>query len=350
MLFGSTNGKLVDNSKYLYLHTVKNENQYIPYWITDDKLTVNTLKEMNLPVVYKWTIEALVLVLKAKYFFVTHGKINVFHFKRKSTILVNLWHGNPIKKVGFDSLVDNHKYVQKISQEWDLLLTSHEKFIPVFQSAFHLDKDKILPLGLPRNMILWDTDSELIIKEKIAHYYNFPIDRKIILYAPTFRDNKETQKNFHEQIEHFIANFNSKNMEEYVLLLRLHPYDKLSIDLNNYTHIYSASDYEDFQELMAASALLVTDYCSCMFDYSIMKKKIVLFLFDSKNYIKDRNGFYFDVMKLPFEKVYTVERLIESIFMVDSGNLEWDSQTFNNRITMNELFHSITENRAINYK
>ncbi len=343
MLFGSMNGKLIDNTKYLYFYVLKEKkSEYYPYWITEHMDTFHQMKKAGNPVVYKWSIDCMLLVLKAKYFFVTHSQANIFPYKTQTTMLINLWHGSPLKKMGYDSLVDRNNKRTKSYQDWDYLIVAHEKFIPFFQSALRIKKEKILPVGLPRNNILWQSKIyKDVLKDKISSQYDFDSNRKIILYAPTFRDTKTSKELFHKEVYEFIEKFSQQNQQEYVLLLRLHPFDQLLIDLNKYSCVLDCSDYDDMQELMIVSDVLITDYSSCMFDFSIMQKRILLFLFDNDDYSKSRSGLYFNIDELPFEKVYSCDLLVKSIFSSSRITIDYDKEIFNKENSLDELLLSI---------
>ena len=306
MLFGTVNGKFTDNPKYLYLYVAENEKNLKPVWITKNKKVYKELKKQNYNVVIKNSFKAFFLAMRAKYYFFSHNIEDIFYFKRKNTIAVNLWHGSPLKKMGFDTEVDlkwikrRKKLGLKIPYEkWDYLVVAHEVFVPFFKSSMRLPEEKILPFGLPRNDILWEIkenkEKYLEIKKKVSKFFNIYYTKKIILYAPTFRDNEVLSKNLKKEIEQIIPKIKEIIKDkEYKLLLRLHPLDKLNFnrEIIDNEIIFDATEYEDMQELLAVSDILITDYSSSMFDFTILGKPIILYMFDEQAYKKIRGGFY----------------------------------------------------------
>lgn len=134
----------------------------------------------------------------------------------------------------------------------------------------------------------------------------------IALYAPTYREGNNTkpyQLDFHKLL-HVLEDKFSGN---WIIAVRLHPLVSEQSSFITYdSQIINASHYRDIYELMAAADLLITDYSNIMFEFSFMKRPVLLYALDEGEYTKDR-GFYFEYTDLPFLKGNTEEELFSRI-------------------------------------
>lgn len=302
VLFSSLNGSFVDNSKYLYLAIIK-ENNFKTFWVAHDKNTFKFLKDQNLPVL-KIGYGMFFKALKAKFFVTTHNYQDVYYVKNKKTVVINLWHGTPLKKMGFDAKVDSKKFYLKEKlglyehKYIDYLCIASKHTVYAFESSFGIAKEKILPTGQPRNDILFKAKSDFnfaqSIKENVLSKLNIK-SPKIALYAPTFRDKYICRVDLIKELKEI---FKQNGVE---LVVKLHPLDK--------DRVYFKQPSIDIQELLIASDMLISDYSSVFFDYAILERPIILFLYDIKEYQIHRDGFYMDIEQLPFYKCYNTEQL-----------------------------------------
>jgi CDP-glycerol glycerophosphotransferase len=138
------------------------------------------------------------------------------------------------------------------------------------------------------------------------------IDVKIVLYAPTFRENRSIQPyklNWNIILESFKNLFKDDNV---IVLLRLHPgmIGTFVFDLLDENFMKDVTNYPDMQELLSVSDVLITDYSSTMFDFALLGKKCFIYASDYDKY--DR-GFYFSIKKLPFPFASTQKELIYNV-------------------------------------
>ncbi|AHF97827.1 hypothetical protein DESACE_03355 [Desulfurella acetivorans A63] len=306
VLFSSLNGAFTDNTKYLYLAMLKNKG-FKAFYVAHDINTYNLLKKQNLPVI-KIGFGMFFKAIKAKFFITTHNFQDVYYVKNKKTLVVNLWHGTPLKKMGFDAFIDAKKFYLKKKlglfehKYIDYLCVASSYTIDAFKSSFGIPAKKILPTGQPRNDLLFIAKQNplfaLSIKESVKKKLGISA-KKIALYAPTFRDKHTCRVNLIRELQNI---FTSHEIE---LIVKLHPLDK---DI-----AYFKQPDIDIQELLIASDILVSDYSSVFFDYSILERPIVLFLYDIEEYKDLRNGFYLDIENLPFYKCYSLNEIKESL-------------------------------------
>jgi CDP-glycerol glycerophosphotransferase len=157
----------------------------------------------------------------------------------------------------------------------------------------------MLDVGYPRNDIFYQEDIDVKIID-IKKRLNIPLDKKVILYAPTWRDYEFHNGNHLKPYEFKfdLQTFKDRFGDDYVLLLRLHYRDANRIKVHGFEDfIYNVSSYDDIQELYLISNLLITDYSSVMFDFANLSRPIIFFTYDLKRYGSQVRGFYFNFRK-----------------------------------------------------
>ena len=157
-------------------------------------------------------------------------------------------------------------------------------------------------------------------KEKVYKDLGISLDKKIVLYLPTFRDDHRTS-NFNLDILSVLETVNKKFNEDYIAAIRLHPSTKKQVgklfDFGN-ENIVDAISYPDIQELLVASDIIITDYSSGILDAMLEYKKCFIFATDLELYQKER-GFYFPLSDTPFSVAENNEELIENIKIFDEN-------------------------------
>lgn len=225
----------------------------------------------------------------------------------KKTKVIQLWHGQgAFKKFGLDTELakDVKKIALKCAEKYDYITVSSEKVSEVFQRAFGVQKNKILSLGNP------SADYFFLKRNNNKFFKTYPElqNKKLILYAPTFRDDeKENAKIF----SNFSAEMFHENLSnEYELLVRLHPqiHDEL-----NFENAVNVTDYDDVNELLCVSDILITDYSSICMEFSLLKKPMIFFPYDY-DYFSGARSFYCDYETyVPGKVVKTMGELINAI-------------------------------------
>jgi len=242
--------------------------------------------------------------------------------KRKNTIYLQTTHGTPFKRMGIDIESKSSKIVKgNITMEakkWNYLISPNDYSYEIFKRAF-MFKNKILNTGYPANDIFYFKDLNIKVSE-IKSELGLADNKKIILYAPTFRDvvrDCEEKHIFDLQIDldALYANFG----EDYIILLRLHYLisNSLKIDESLKEFVLDVSSYDDIHELCLISDVLITDYSSVFFDFAHTKRLILFFTPDFDEYVSTR-GLYLDTKKdLPGPLLYDMNDLINGIKNLD---------------------------------
>lgn len=332
ILFESFLGRNVSgNPKYLYQQLVEDQldEKYDTIWI------LNNLDE---------EIEGKGKKVKRKslmyYYYMATSKYWIFNCrqadeikKRKENIYLQTWHGTPLKKLGMDmdnvnmaGQTDINDYKRKFynnSRRWDYLLAQNDYSREIFKRAFSFD-NPILN-GYPANDILYQKNNSHDI-EQIKDKLGIPKNKKVILYAPTWRDDNFYKKgHYRMDIQLDLDKMQQSLGDEYVILLRMHYLITNNLNLNKYNgFVYDYSQGYDIQELYLVSDILITDYSSVMFDYANLKRPIIFFTYDIEQYRDSLRGFYFDFEKeAPGPLVVDTEGVIQSIKSLDKIDEEY---------------------------
>ena len=238
---------------------------------------------------------------------------------RDETVVTQLWHApGAFKKFGGSICdEDTRDMLFKISQNTDYLIVSSKNIEDYYSEAFQIPKDKIRPLGLPRADYYFEDHDVDRLKSEFCSRYGIDCDRKIVLYAPTFRD-EEKYNNVFNYLD--LDDFNEKLGGEYVLALRLHPKirDFYDGDISAKGKYVDCSDYKSEQELLLISDVMITDYSSIMIEFAMLDKPIVFFAYDFDSYLNNERGFYFDFKStVPGPVVSDSGRLVDVILNGD---------------------------------
>lgn len=276
---------------------------------------------------------------QAKYW-VFNFKTPEYFIKKQEQIFIQCWHGTPLKRLGCDieiekgnkatELKDIHKSYIDDAKKYDYFISPSKFATEKFCSSFGLNKlnkeNIIIEKGYPRNEYLFKFKQEEVneIKKKI----NIPKNKKVILYAPTFRDNQyQAGKGHTYKLGINLLRLKEELDEDYIILMRLHYLVSNNIDVSQFKNfVYDVSDYEDINELYVISDLLITDYSSVFFDYANLKRPILFYMYDLEEYKNNIRDFYIDLDELPGLIVKNEKDLIVNIKNIESINKEYASK------------------------
>jgi CDP-glycerol glycerophosphotransferase len=310
-----------DSPRYIYEEIVRRDLKYKKVWIYN---TQKRFKDPHTIYVKRLSIKYYYYLAKARYW-VNNQNFPTYLKKRPGTTYVQTWHGTPLKKMLFD--IENVQgrtddYVERVHQatkNWDYLISPSPYASKAFRSAFRYEGN-ICEIGYPRNDIFYRTE-KLTVAERVRNSLKLPENKKVILYAPTFRDNQTNGANkftFDMHLE--FEKMKEKLGHDYILLLRMHVVikNKLVIPEELRDFVFNVSHYPDIQELYLITDVLITDYSSVMFDFANSKRPILFYTYDLEVYRDQLRGFYMDLEKeAPGPLIKDSEELIEAIENID---------------------------------
>ncbi len=277
------------NPRYLYEYIDANHKDYKCVWF---------LKDEHFPIkgkgkrVRRLTPKYFYYLATAKYF-VNNVNFNDHYIKRPKQVEIQTMHGTPLKTLGLDvpgdfpTIKHEEMFITKCKR-WDYLTVQSDFVSDIARKCFLFDKE-VLDCGYPRTDILYTKNNEKDIKE-IKKNMGLPLDKKVILYAPTWR----IKNKFDLMLD--IESLRKALSDEYVLILRLHHFSVKGWDQpQEDDFVYDLSNYNSVEELYLISDILVTDYSSVMFDYGILDRPIILFTYDMEEYSEKLRGLYVDI-------------------------------------------------------
>ena len=297
------------NPQAIYEYIDKYYPQYECVWSFKDP---RTPIKGNARRVRRESLEYYKVLATAKYL-VNNVNFEEDYVKREGQIEIQTMHGTPLKSLGLDvesdfkTIQQRDRFIEKCAR-WDHLIVQG-KFVEDMAYQMYRFEKNILKTGYPRTDVLYlkkDVDS---IKKAIG----IPLDKKVILYAPTWR----TRDSFDMQLD--LEKARKELGDNYVLLIRLHHLCAKGYDVPaDNEFIFDLTNYTDVQELYHISDMMITDYSSVMFDYALLNKPMMFFTYDLESYSEDTRGVYFDISKeAPGPLVFTTDELISAVKNID---------------------------------
>ncbi|MBR4451510.1 MAG: CDP-glycerol glycerophosphotransferase family protein [Clostridia bacterium] len=258
--------------------------------------------------------------------------------KRGNVTLFQLWHAcGAFKTFGFSRLgkPDSPRQSSPNHRMYDFTTVSSQGIVKYYAEGFGISDEKVLPTGIPRTDIFLDKDYEARVKESFYSKYPQLKNKKIILFAPTFRG--AGQKSAFYPVSAFDPNaFSEKLGEDYAVLIKLHPFceEKFEIRPENSGRVIDLSEEDEINDLLFVTDILITDYSSCIFEASLLDIPMLFYAYDLYQYISERD-FYSDFESfVPGKIVFTEEELGNSIIEGDfeSGKIPAFKEKFFSQI------------------
>lgn len=335
IIFQSSNGRnYTGNPRYIYEEMVRQglDQKYQCIWFLFDTsigIPGKCKKVRNNYFPYFW-------YLMRAGIWVFDSRQPLYMRKKKSITYIQTWHGTPLKKLALDmdkmdmggstDIREYHRQFIATCKDWDYLISQNSFSSRIFRSCFAFRERPMLQIGYPRNDILiYDNQPQII--EEYKKKMGLPLDKKIILYAPTWRDNEYSEKGkykFASKLDFDMAKRELSN--EYIFIVKYHYLVADHIDWSPYEgFVYTFDETKDIAWLYLVSDILITDYSSVMFDYSLLRRPMFFFAYDLEEYKNNLRGFYFDfVNEVPGPISKSTEQLIADIHHYDST--QWDEK------------------------
>ena len=261
---------------------------------------------------------------KAKYWITNYRMLN-HQYPRKGQIYLQCWHGTPLKRLGYD-ILESDNAMNSLAEIKEKYRTDAKKFSYIlspspfatdkFATAWNLRETgqeyKIIEEGYPRNdSLIGVTEGKRAEIRKALGVE----DKKVILYAPTWRDNQHTSgQGYTYKTEVAFDRLPRELGDEYVILFRAHYLVANSFDFVRYEgFVKDVSSYGDINDLYIAADILVTDYSSVFFDFSNLGRPIIFYMYDLEHYANEMRGFYLSLDELPGPIVKDETALIDEI-------------------------------------
>ncbi|MGX6395385.1 CDP-glycerol glycerophosphotransferase family protein [Lactiplantibacillus pentosus] len=304
IIFESFGGRQVSDSPLAIYELFKKLYPGFRYIWSVEREAVPYCKANGIPYVVRRTARWARTLEKAQYW-ISNARFPAWVRKPKYVTYIQTWHGTPLKKLGLD--IENvampgtntaayHRNFVSEANRWDALVSPNDYSTQIFRSAFGF-KNQILKVGYPRNDELINSSPEDVtaLKQQLG----IPLDKKVVLYAPTYRDNQFAEKGKYTfELPFSLADFRERFGQDAVLILRMHYLISNALDVSDYSDfVYDLSSYPSISDLYLVSDLLITDYSSVFFDYAYLQRPILFYPYDYHLYKDELRGFYLDYEK-----------------------------------------------------
>ena len=332
ILFESFHGSTISDSPFYILKELlsrEDADKYEIYYSTnpqDYETHKKFIEANNIPVklVSITSYKYLKVLATAKYL-INNSSFPVYFIKKDEQVYLQTWHGTPLKKLALDmdrmdlggstDIENYHEQFRVTCKDWDYLVSQNKFSTDIFRSCFAFKDRPILQIGYPRNDILINDNSPAKIRE-YKEKLGLPLDKKIILYAPTWRDNEYSEKGKYKFASKLDFDKAKEELsDEYIFIVKYHYLVSDKIDWTPYKgFVYTFDETKDIAWLYLVSDMLITDYSSVMFDYSILNRPMLFFAYDLEDYKENLRGFYFDfVNDIPGPISRDTDQLIKDI-------------------------------------
>jgi CDP-glycerol glycerophosphotransferase len=269
-------------------------------------------------------------VASSRYIVANH-RLGDWFQRHPDQVVLQTWHGTPLKKLGKDVKEVHFAYAPGMKKalqspktgpkapvlpEWNYLISPNQFSTEIFRRAFNF-KGEIIEAGYPRNDVMYSPEAASIAATVRARV-GIPADKKVVLYAPTWRDDQfygsgRYKADWRIDLDHFAQVLG----DDHVLLVRLHP--NVVDGAPEHPLVYDVSAYPDIAELYLISDVMISDYSSVMFDFANTGRPMLFFTYDLAHYRDKLRGFYFDFeAEAPGPLVESSGDLIDALRSLDS--------------------------------
>lgn len=332
--FKAFNGKSYSCSPkaiYEYMLTQEQFKDFKFIWVFKEPEKHRYLeKNPNTTLVQDSTRAYLKAMAVSKYW-IHNYRVSDHIYPKENQIYVQCWHGTPLKKLGYDitkgdnvlNSIEEIRFKYKVdAAKFKAILSpsrfASEKFISAWNLKAIGKENCVIEQGYPRNDKLFHADEA--DRQRVRKALGIEgVNKKIIFYAPTWRDNQhDSTIGYTYKTEVDFDKLKEALGEEYIILFRAHYLVANSFDFEKYSgFVYDVSSYDDINDLYIVSDLLITDYSSVFFDYANLRRPMLFYMYDFDSYKNEMRDFYFDIDELPGPIVKDEDSLIEAIRGLD---------------------------------
>ncbi|WP_024614077.1 CDP-glycerol glycerophosphotransferase family protein [Clostridium sp. Ade.TY] len=280
------------NFEFIYKE-LKERGEYDIKSILKPSITARrSLKEMITLVYY---------IATSKYILLDDYYPQIYKYDIRDEIeVIQLWHATgAFKTFGFSRVgkEGGPKFNSRNHRNYTKVIVSSNNISKYYAEAFGISENKIVSTGVPRTDIFFDENYKKDIMDKLYSKYSMIKNKKVILFAPTFRGNGQSSATYDFRRLN-IKKLYDELKDNYILILKFHPFIKNNFKISNEykDFVLDLSKEREINDLLFITDILITDYSSVCFEYSLLERPMIFFAYDLENYIESRDFYY------PYEK------------------------------------------------
>jgi len=305
-VFGAWFGeKFSDNSRHYFEYVNKNEKHIRAIWLTKNPDTIELIRSKGYEAYHPYSVKGTLLSLRAKIGILATGVLDINEDVTGGMVLVELWHGTPLKKILHDDSVSGKqtkfwKWLKHVLPLFKvkLITAPSDSVANIFSSAFRVSPEKIVITGYPRTDVFYrEAGCELPIVQSVVRYKDEK-NSKVGIYMPTHRQAGQADiiGSFLGELSNIDTELRKSNI---ILLVKLHFYHQKEIESGkyNYENIIFVKDKDieqDVYPLLLYTDFLITDYSSIFFDYALLDNPMLFAAFDKESYLSKDRELYFE--------------------------------------------------------
>lgn len=331
------------HGKYISEQLIKRDKTLDIVWV---------VKDLSLPcpqgvrLVYEVNWKRYIYEMATAYMWVYDVALPDYIKKRPGQIYIQTkhWSSITLKKFFLDDLstTNTKEEIERIQYNGSIMdyIFSGSRFDEETCKSGFAFKGEFIRVGSARSDALFCPEN----KTKVYKHYKLKEDVRCVLYAPTFRIIKEDRRKIFGlelDFQRVKQALEKRFGGEWVILLRLHPsIAKESKKIAKDSYVVDVSDYDDSQELLAASDVTISDYSSIMFEHAFVNKPVFLFSPDRESYVNRERDLLIDYDSLPFPISETNEMLEQKILEFNLKEYMDTLKIFMDQYEINEDGHA----------
>ena len=304
------------DSPFAMMQQIAKDTSYKLYYTT-----TKAKKEEHATLLKEYGINAILVCLGTREYqkalacskyLVNNVSFPTYFMRREGQLYLNTWHGTPLKTLGKKMVkgIQDMSNIQRNFLESTHLLHPNEYTMRHMMEDYNLNDlftGEVILNGYPRNAVFLNDEKAKEIRFKCGLE-----NKEVFIYMPTWRGAASSvlkKHSYKETVLEILQTIDEQLNDHQVMYVNLHPLVQKDVEIEGYKHILKFPADINSYEFMNIADVLITDYSSVFFDFSIKRKPVVLFMYDYDEYMEER-GMYMDIRSLPFEKIYTLQDLI----------------------------------------
>lgn len=320
-----------ENPSYVFQELMKRKVAYEIIVLSKSSFSVEFEKELKRATFIPFETYNMIHWLQSIYHISTskwlivdnyYGFLSAVHFKN-NVECIQIWHAAGALKtfglqdhsVEFRSSAAKRRF-RKVYEKFNQVVVGSEEMARIFMDSFGLSHSSILKTGVPRTDFFYEKESHEMLATHFKKKYPKIKGKKVLLYAPTFRDSQLENYEIRLDLDNMYKHLN----RDYVLFIKLHPAVKVNFDYQKLypDFVYDFTNFNRMNELLIITDLLITDYSSIPFEFALLKKPMIFFTYDLEFYKKERGVLANFEQKVPGPIAFETNELIELILYTET--------------------------------
>lgn len=362
-VFGAWRGqKYDDNSKYLFEYVSKNNNDEIEaIWLSYNPTVVEEVRQRGFRAYRSGSLRGVWIQLKAGAAIYTNSLMDFGFFPLVGGAeILTTWHGMSFKKI-YNSKYSGWSRKTKVFLD-HIFSWTYRTFSTVtseqgkkwLMESFTLDPNEIYITGQPRNDILKEVNKQNVLEDS-----SIPIEKRLILYFPTYRNSSMGENAIQDIIEKL---YDSKELDDAlkltnsIFVVKPHPVTPpLKLKSRDNFMVFDYKTVKNNQELLGVGDILITDYSGCFIDFALLNRPIIFYVPDEEKFLKesediDRNFFEISCLNKAINPIELADKIMNpSIAACQKTNDIWEDESIKGTNYSENVYHLILKKVGLCY-